>query len=57
MIPEKDIVDDRLKAKQESLDGSCVHVYEIQPYLLTSNPPQSVSICLKCGKKLTRFVI
>jgi hypothetical protein len=40
-------------------DGWCdangvEHAWEVQGYTLTSDPPQSVRICLNCGKKETR---
>ena len=31
------------------------HAWEVQDYILTTDPPQSVRICLNCGKRETRF--
>jgi hypothetical protein len=30
------------------------HAWEVQDYMLTSDPPLSVRICLNCGKQETR---
>lgn len=30
------------------------HAWEVQDYTLTSDPPQSVRICVNCGKQETR---
>lgn len=32
-----------------------VHAWEVQDYVLTTDPPQSVRICVNCGKRETRF--
>lgn len=30
------------------------HAWEVQPYTLTTNPPQSVRTCVNCGETQTR---